>query len=86
METETFFKGIFSFKSVDFGNRIFYYFIFLPPHVTNQRFGEVSLCFPFICETTLFLSLCKSESMSCLYSESACMHNEKLSWVAVLYN
>lgn len=40
----------------------------------------------FSIHLSLFLSLCKSESMSCLYSKSACMHNEKLSWVAVLYN
>ncbi|XP_030308943.1 actin-binding LIM protein 1 isoform X10 [Calypte anna] len=50
----------------------------------TQHFEEVSLCFPFICETAL--SLCKSELMSCQYSKSACMPEEKWSWVAVLYN
>lgn len=82
-----FFKGIFYFLKVDFGDRIFlFYFIFsflLPLHVTNQRSGEVSLCFPLICEIALSESLCKNESMSC---KSACMHNEQLSWFAVPYN
>lgn len=78
---------MFSFKSVDFGNRIFIVLFFFSPPSTCYKpafWGGVPVFSIHLRDSSL--SLCKSESMSCLYSKSACVHNETLSWVAVLYN